>query len=103
MRKPTQKPAETCGQVVLEQNLPSTPRTRVALRCFWGGAVGGQEGGSAGQITGWPLAKQVDFMKTQRCPIVDGSLGEESKEIPDFSTKRKDGSRRAAERLHTAR
>lgn len=52
---------------------------------------------------GWPLAKQVDFTKPQRSPVVDGSLGEESKEIPDFFMKRKDGSRRAAARLHAAR
>lgn len=75
VRKATQKPAETCGQVVLEQKLPSTPCTHVALRCFWGGTVGGQEGDSTGQIMGWPLAEQVDFTKPQRSPIVDGSLG----------------------------
>lgn len=70
---------------------------------FWGGAVEGQEGDSAGQIMGWPLAKQVDFTKSQRSPIVDGSLGEESKEIPGVSMRGKDNSRRAAARLHAAR
>jgi len=65
LRKAMQKPAETCKWVVLEQNLCSTPHTCVALRCFWGGAVGGREGDSTGQIMGWPLAKQVDFTKPQ--------------------------------------
>lgn len=39
-----------------------------------------QEDEKVGQIMGWPLAKQVDFTKPQKSPIVDGSLGEDGKE-----------------------
>lgn len=69
VRKARQKPAETCGQAVLEQNLLSTPCTRVALRGFWGGAVGGQEGNSARQVMGWPLAKQGHFSSPRDLPV----------------------------------
>lgn len=69
VRKARQKPATTCGKAVLEQNLPSTPWTHMALRGFWGRAVGGQEGSSARQVMGWPLAKQGHFSSPRDLPV----------------------------------